>query len=244
MKRLAVVTGVSGSIGTAVANTMRAAGWQVAGIDRKESGAGHCDRFVQLDLSRWSDIGPALLELVGDDPVAALVNNAGVQLVQPVESISDRALEDTFAVNVFAPIVAVRALTANLQAAHGAVVNVASVHATATSRGMSAYAASKAALTGFTRGAALDLGPVGIRINAVLPGAVDTRMLREGMMAREGSLEMGLSQLAKATPLGRVGRPEEIADLVVYLCEAGKSSFITGQCFVIDGGATTRLGTE
>ena len=244
MKRLAVVTGVSGSIGTAVASVMRAAGWEVAGIDRQESGAGHCDRFVQLDLSRWRDIGAALRELVGDDPVSALINNAGVQFVQPVESISDQALEDIFAVNAFAPIVAVRSVSANLEAAHGAVVNVASIHATATSRGMAAYAASKAALTGFTRGAALDMGRAGVRVNAVLPGAVDTQMLRGGLIARAGGVEAGLAQLARATPLGRVGQPEEIANLVVYLCEADQSSFITGQCFVIDGGATARLGTE
>ena len=131
-----------------------------------------------------------------------------------------------------------------LRERRGAVVNVASVHAIATSAGLAAYAASKGAVVALTRAAALELAPEGIRVNAVLPGAIDTQMLRDGLSRGGPDIDAGMAALAERTPLGRIGRPQDVAEAVLFLADASRSSFITGQTLVVDGGATARLSTE
>jgi NAD(P)-dependent dehydrogenase (short-subunit alcohol dehydrogenase family) len=244
MTRVAVVTGVLGDIGASIADRFAGSGWTVLGMDKRATAPSSCSRFLSFDLANYTDLPAALDELVGEDQVDTLVNNAGVQYVAPIASMAVDALVEVFSVNTFAPYVAIQTLAARLEATHGSVVNISSVHANATSRGMSAYAASKAALVGLTRAAAVDLAPAGIRVNAVLPGAVDTAMLRQGMAERAGGVEGSLARLAAGTPLGRIGRPNEVADLVEYLADTRRSSFVTGQSFVLDGGALARLGTE
>jgi len=135
-----------------------------------------------------------------------------------------------------------------LQAAGGgAIVNVSSVHAIATSANISAYAASKGGLLALTRAMAIEFAPDNIRVNTVLPGAVDTPMLRESMKRGqfdEGSIQMRLDNLANKTVNGRVGTPREIAQSIYFLADNTQSSFMTGQALVVDGGATARLSTE
>ena len=118
-----------------------------------------------------------------------------------------------------------------------------SVHAFATSAGSGAYAASKGAVLAFTRAAAIDLAPDNIRVNAVLPGAVDTAMLSEGLN-RSDDPKAARSNLEQRTIMGRVGRPEEIAQAILFLADEDRSSFITGQNLIVDGGALARLSTE
>ena len=130
-----------------------------------------------------------------------------------------------------------------LKKSRGAIVNVSSVHAFATSAGIGAYAASKGAVLAFTRAAAIDLAPDNIRVNAVLPGAVDTAMLSEGLN-RGDDPKAALSNLEQRTIMGRVGRPEEIAQAILFLADEDRSSFITGQNLIVDGGALARLSTE
>lgn len=244
MTKTAVVTGVCGGIGSAISSRLASSGWEVLGIDRAHTGPPGCVRFSCFDLSRWREIPTAFSELVDGYPVDVLVNNAGVQTVQAIGEVDDDDLLDTFAVNVFAPFAAIRTLVPHLAKTAGSVVNIASVHAQATSAGMSVYAASKSAQVGMTRAAAVDLAPLGIRVNAVLPGAIDTMMLRAGMADRAGGVEGSLSRLATGTPLGRVGLAREVADLVEYLADSERSSFVTGQSYVIDGGALANLGSE
>jgi NAD(P)-dependent dehydrogenase (short-subunit alcohol dehydrogenase family) len=94
---------------------------------------------------------------------------------------------------------------------------------------------------------ALEFAPHGIRVNAVLPGAVDTPMLRDGLrrsFLQGASIEKRMEELGRRTALGRVGRPEEIAQSILFLADSARSSFITGQTLIADGGATARLSTE
>jgi len=181
---------------------------------------------------------------MGEAGLNLLVNNAGVQIVETIENFSNEALENTFAVNTFAPFVATRALATALGRCSGAVVNISSVHALATSPGMAVYAASKSALVGMTRASALDLAPMGVRVNAVLPGAIDTEMLRTGLVGRGGGVKESRAKLEAGTPLGRVGVGDEVARLVEYLGDSEGSSFVTGQTYVVDGGVLTRLASE
>ena len=129
----------------------------------------------------------------------------------------------------------------------GAIVNVSSVHAVATSANISAYAASKGGLLALTRAMAIEFAPDNIRVNAILPGAVDTPMLRAGLdrdHAGGGSMLDRLENLARKTVNGRIGRPEEIAHTIYFLADNAQSSFMTGQALIVDGGATARLSTE
>jgi glucose 1-dehydrogenase len=133
------------------------------------------------------------------------------------------------------------------QANGGAIVNVSSVHAVQTSANIAAYAASKGGLLALTRAMAIEFAPDNIRVNAVLPGAVDTPMLRAGLgrgHAGDGDIQTRLDNLARRTVNGRVGRPEEIAQVIYFLSDSEQSSFITGQAMIVDGGATARLSTE
>ena len=124
---------------------------------------------------------------------------------------------------------------------------MSSVHAVATSANIAAYAASKGGLLALTRAMAIEFAGDDIRVNAVLPGAVDTPMLRAGLdrghVGGEDILER-LDNLARNTVNGRVGKPTEIAQAIYFLADAAQSSFMTGQALIGDGGATARLSTE
>ena len=125
-------------------------------------------------------------------------------------------------------------------------VNIGSVHAISTSRNIAAYASSKGGLAALTRAAALELGPA-IRVNSVLPGAVDTPMLRAGLnRAHLSSVTTSelMEQLAQRTVLRRIADPAEIAQSILFLADSERSSFITGQSIVVDGGAIAKLSTE
>ena len=112
---------------------------------------------------------------------------------------------------------------------------------------IAAYAASKGALLALTRALAIELAPDSIRVNAVLPGAVDTPMLRSGLTRghlQGANVQELMQDLGRRTVMGRVGRPEEIAQAILFLADGDRSSFMTGQTLVVDGGATARLSTE
>ena len=245
MTRVAVITGAAGGIGRACVVAFMEAGWDVAAIDRlgRPGGApgqwwGRFDIAVRSGGQRLR----AFFAEVGR--VDALVNNAAVQLSKPLIETTDAEWATVFGTNAAAPFVAIREAVPYLQATGGSIVNVASVHALATSHGIAAYATSKGALVALTRAAAMELGPSGVRVNAVLPGAVDTPMLRIDAAARGGGDRNRIAAIARRTPLGRIGRPEEIASAVVFLADNERSSFVTGQTLVVDGGVLARLASD
>jgi NAD(P)-dependent dehydrogenase (short-subunit alcohol dehydrogenase family) len=226
-QRTVLVTGASGGIGAATVRLLREQGWQVIGVDRggqPESGA---HRHLTADLA--DEV--AITQLVGQlDALDALVNNA---------AISGEDWDAVMAVNVRAAFVATRDARPLLKASHGAVVNVSSVHALATASGVAAYAASKGALLALTRATALDLAADGIRVNAVIPGAIDTPMLRHG-----SDDDQRIREIEARTPLGRIGKPAEVAQAIAFLLDNQRAAFITGAALTVDGGALARLSTE
>ncbi|HUG30655.1 MAG TPA: SDR family oxidoreductase [Candidatus Limnocylindria bacterium] len=250
MSRVVVITGVAGGIGSACAAAFKAEGWRVAGTDKGSQPAGvACDWYEQIDLGvrATTDRLKTFFAEVGQ--IDALVNNAAIQITRPLVETTDADWAAVMATNAGAPFVAIREAVPFLEATKGAIVNVASVHAVATSSEVAAYAASKGALVALTRAAALELGPAGIRVNAVLPGAIDTPMLRAGVDARLGASDASdsndpFASLAERTPLRRVGQPHEIASVVVFLADGTRSSFVTGQGWAVDGGVTARLASE
>lgn len=231
-----VVTGARGGIGAAVVELFNASGWRTVGVDRSEAGPDCSARYLQSDIADEAGLR-ALCDALGDEErIDALVNNAAVMMDKPFAELSVVDWDLTMDTNVRAAFVLTQALLPQLAAASGGVVNVASVHAIATSRGVAAYAASKGALVAFTRATSLDLASSGVRVNAVCPGATDTPMLRGDPAAR--------AALVARTPLGRVADPSEIAQAVLFLADSERSGFVTGQTLVVDGGATSKLSTE
>jgi NAD(P)-dependent dehydrogenase (short-subunit alcohol dehydrogenase family) len=234
MTPVVVVTGAAGGIGSATCDVLGDYGWEVIAVDRHA-----VDRpgALQIDLADGVGVSKALSELPRVD---ALVNNAALQLFK---SIIDTTLDEwdaIAAVNIRAAFTCLKATYPQLVASRGAVVNVGSVHARATSTSISAYASTKGGLTAFTRAAALELAPHGVRVNSVLPGAVDTPALRAGFSRRNDAE----SQLIDRTPLARVGTPRDIAEAIAFLLDGKRAAFVTGQELVVDGGALARLGTE
>lgn len=246
-KRVAVVTGAAGGIGTAVVRLFARDGWTVVGLDRNEPTAAlELDRFVQVDMSDTEATERALDGLVELGQVDALINNAAINMVRRLVDTTLDEWDEVMGVNVRAAQQAMRCLCPLLTGHDAAIVNISSVHALATSPEMSTYAASKGALLALTRAAALELAERRIRVNAVVPGAVDTPMLRLGLGRGTAGVteEQALAELARRTPLGRIGRPEDIAEVVLFLADGERSGFVTGQAVVADGGATARLSTE
>ncbi len=246
-RRLVLLTGCNGGIGRALADGFAAEGWSVLGTDHHgDPTTGVLDRYVVADLAAEGGVARLLGEIGPLRRLDALVNNAGHQVNQSLVDTDDDTWDQVFRVNLDAAFRLIRWAAPLLAPTRGAVVNIGSVHAFATSPNVAAYAISKGALASLTRTAALELGPTGVRCNAVLPGAVRTPMLLDGLGRRTGESDVpdGLRGIVERTPLGRVAEPEEIVPTVLHLADGTRSGFLTGQSILVDGGASLRLATE
>jgi glucose 1-dehydrogenase len=246
-----LITGAAGGIGRATVKYFSQKGWRVIGVDRADFGEPFptTGLFIRLDISEPSDIEKIYLAAAAFSPTLdAVVNNAAVQISKPILDTTPEEWDRVMASNLRSVFLGAKLAHPLLKAAGGgAIVNVSSVHAVATSINISAYAASKGGLLALTRVMAIEWAMDNIRVNAILPGAVDTPMLRAGLSRGQhagGSLNDRLENLASKTVNGRVGLPEEIAHAIYFLADSSQSSFMTGQAMIVDGGATARLSTE
>lgn len=249
--RVVLVTGSAGGIGRAVVKLFSEKGWRVIGVDRSPFGEGFPKEglFIQRDISQADQIAEIYTEAAKFSPVLdAVVNNAAVQVSKPIVETSVEEWDMTIATNLRPTFVGARyAHPMLVKSANAAIVNVSSVHAIQTSTSIAAYAASKGGILALTRAMAIEFAKDNIRVNAVLPGAVDTPMLRGGMDRGHLSgpyINERLDNLARKTVNGRIGQPSEIAHAIYFLADHEQSSFMTGQALVVDGGATARLSTE
>jgi NAD(P)-dependent dehydrogenase (short-subunit alcohol dehydrogenase family) len=241
MTRAVVITGAAGGIGTALCQRARKDGYLAIGIDQHP--AVESDVDIRIDLRDSDQLVALGQQLARDYELKAIVHNAAVQPIGGAGEISAGDWSDALRTNVVAVDALVSTTRESLAANNGSVVVISSVHARATTGGITAYAATKAALEGWVRSAALDLGPE-IRVNAVAPGAIDTAKLREGF-ARWGNelAEERKAVLRQRTALGRIGEPSDVAGAVSFLI-SDDASFVTGAVLLVDGGATARLGSE
>ena len=249
-ERTVLITGAAGGIGRATVNLFSEKGWRVIGVDRSEFGDGFPNNglFIQSDISRAEDM-QAIFEKAHQftESLDALVNNAAMQIAKPIIETTVEEWDAVMASNLRSVFLGVKLAYPLLKKGGGAVVNVSSVHAIQTSANIAAYAASKGGLLALTRAMAIEFAPDNIRVNAILPGAVDTPMLRAGLgrgHVGHGDVQERLDNLARKTVSGKVGKPEEIAHAIYFLADNEQSSFMTGQALVVDGGATARLSTE
>jgi NAD(P)-dependent dehydrogenase (short-subunit alcohol dehydrogenase family) len=246
-----LITGAAGGIGRATVNLFTEYGWKVIGVDRLSFGDGFPDDglFIKADISQPEDMEAIFTQAQAfSERLDALVNNAAVQIAKPLLDTSVEEWDAVMVSNLRAVFLAVKlAIPLFKNTGNGAIVNVSSVHAVATSANIAAYAASKGGILALTRALAIEFAPDKIRVNAILPGAVDTPMLHAGLSrghVGEGSLPERLENLANKTVIGRVGKPGEIAHAIYFLADETQSSFMTGQALIVDGGATARLSTE
>jgi glucose 1-dehydrogenase len=246
-----LITGASGGVGRATVKLFTEKGWRVIGVDRAHEAEDfpQSGLFIQADISNPDDI-KRVYETTHPftSHLNAVVNNAALQITKPILETSVEEWDAVITSNLRSVFLGAKlAHPLLVNAGGGAIVNVSSVHAIATSANIAAYAASKGGLLALTRAMAIEFAPNNIRVNTVLPGAVDTPMLRAGF--NRGRLpnetdQDRLDNLARKTVNGRVGQPAEIASAIYFLADESQSSFITGQAVVADGGASCRLSTE
>lgn len=248
--RYLLMTGAAGGIGRATVRVFAEEGWKVIGVDRAPKFAEFPDDgvYIQADISlpeQQAEIYEKVSAVTSS--LDAVVHNAAVQIAKPLIETTAEEWDLVMASNLRSVFLGAKMAYPLLKEGGGAIVNVSSVHAVATSADIAAYAASKGGLLALTRAMAIEFAPDEIRVNAILPGAVDTPMLRAGFdrgHLGEGNVLERLENLARKTVNGRVGQPEEIARSIYFLADNNQSSFITGQALIVDGGATARLSTE
>lgn len=237
MTRTALVTGAGQGIGKAIAARLLADGCEVTIADldgelAKTTAYALGARAVQVDVSDAASAA-ACAEAVG--PLDVLVNNAGVLRGGPLGETSLDDYRLVMDVNVLGPLLMTQVFTPTLVARQGCVVNVASMGASVQVPGTGVYGPSKAAVVSLTEGYALELGPQGVRVNAVAPGRISTEMTasRQTDPARE-------ARTAELIPVGRVGQPDDVADVVAFLASE-QARYVSGQTVYVDGGLC--LGT-
>jgi NAD(P)-dependent dehydrogenase (short-subunit alcohol dehydrogenase family) len=253
--RVVLVTGAARGIGAAIARRALADGALVGMLDvdapaieaaaAAAAGPGDAGRCLPVvaDVSQEDEVAAAVAavrERLG--PVDVLVNNAGINAGHDAGTMDEREWDTVFAVDLKGAWLCCKHVLADMRArGSGSIVNIASVHARLTSAGMFPYAAAKSGLVGLTRSLALDLAPQAIRVNAVCPGWVSTRLVGEYYAQADDPAAAERAVLA-AHPLGRIGTPEEIADVVCFVA-SDEASFMTGTELYVDGGLSARFAT-
>jgi len=237
--RTVILTGASRGIGHATVKRFSSAGWRVITCSRMAFSE-YCpwdagpEDHIQIDLGDHDNLKAGIREMrdrLNGGALHALVNNAGMSPKSETGHRlgaldTDRALwQAVFDVNFFAPITLARGLIDELKLGQGSIVNVTSI---AGSRvhpfAGAAYSTSKAALAALTREMSLDFGPLGVRVNSIAPGEIDTSILSPGT-----------DNLVKQLPMRRLGEPEEVAAMIYVLCTQ-PSSYVTGAEIHINGG--------
>jgi NAD(P)-dependent dehydrogenase (short-subunit alcohol dehydrogenase family) len=236
-----VVTGSTRGIGHAIAEGFVHAGADVWIHGRRDADCRSvaeslsCE-WVSADLNDLRQVSRLVDELTRrTSRIDVLVNNAGVEIITPIEKMTASVLQRTLQVNTVAPVLITHGLLGRLSASGGAsIINVTSIHQAVPYPNNAAYSMSKAALEMFTKTAAIELAGLGIRINNIAPGAIETEINREVLD------EIGREKFAEWIPAGRVGSTAEVVGACIFLASAA-ASYITGTTLFADGGYAQNL---
>ena len=242
--RNVIVTGASRGLGLEIATTLAASGYRVLAIARSQSeplrqlmaavaqsgrGAVQFHAFDLLETQAISQLVASLRKEVG--PLYGLINNAGLGTSGVLAMMRDEQIETLIRLNTLAPLVLTKYVVRSMMSERGGrIVNISSIVAAAGYQGLSAYSATKAALIGFTRSLAREVGPLGITVNAVAPGFIATEMTE---MLDAADRE----RIQRRSALRRLAEPEDVAALVEFLLSE-KAKNITGTTLTVDAGNT------
>ncbi len=252
---VALITGAANGIGLATALAFAAKGAKVVAVDKDGAGAEKTAAAIKAkgglaiakaaDVTRSADVAAyvkATLDAYGR--IDCFFNNAGIEgQVAPIVDYDEAMFDAVLAVNVKGVFLGLRhVLPVMMRQGSGSVVNTSSVAGLTGTPNMSAYVASKHAVLGLTKTAAGEVARMGVRVNAVCPGPIDTRMIH-AIEAQINPADPALveQKYHAAIPVGRYGTADEVAEMVLFLCAAGSGN-ITGAHFVIDGGRTATGG--
>jgi NAD(P)-dependent dehydrogenase (short-subunit alcohol dehydrogenase family) len=243
--RTAIVTGATSGIGRAAARAFSRDGASVLVVGRSQDALDELTHEIASANGRAAACCADVTSADAPERIVAaavdrfggvdiLVNGAGVIATGTIETTTDETWDAMMSINVRAPFRLMRAAARHLAAARGSVVNVSSVNGLRSFPGVLAYCVSKSALDQLTRCAALEMAPLGVRVNAVNPGVTITNLHRRGGMD-ESQYAAFLERSKQTHPLGRAGQPDEVAALILFLA-SDRAGFMTGETIPIDGG--------
>jgi NAD(P)-dependent dehydrogenase (short-subunit alcohol dehydrogenase family) len=245
--KVVIVTGAGSGIGRAIAILLANEGAQVSVVDFVDKiGAesvemikkgGGTAKFIHADVSKASDAQNSVKATVDAfGRLDVLVNNAGIERAGSVVDLPERDWDMVLGVNLKGVFLMSKYAVPELAKSHGTIVNTGSTAAFTSYRGSTAYAASKAGVISLTRTMAIDHAGDGIRVNCVCPGAIDTALHQKYVAELDAAIRDDyVKQQIADHPIGRIGKPEEIANAVLFLASP-RSSYMTGAALVVDGG--------
>jgi len=241
MKKTCVVTGGSSGIGLSIVKLFEQHNYHVFNLDLSPSSFGE---FCYCDVTNISQVNDIIDNIVNKQSIDVLVSNAGIHFSANIENTSEDDFDRVFNINVKSAYAAVKAVLPSMKAnKNGAIIIMSSDQALIAKHNSFAYNLSKAALASMAKTTALDYASFNIRANAVCPGTIETPLYHQAIdkyCQKSGADKDEIHQEEKSLqPLNRLGQPEEVAELVLFLA-SDKAKFITGSLQVIDGGYTAQ----
>ncbi|MDG1297558.1 MAG: SDR family NAD(P)-dependent oxidoreductase [Saprospiraceae bacterium] len=240
MAKYALVTGVLGGIGSVISRKLKESGYYVYGLDVRDDFDYKCDRFILFDINQFvvdSSYRIRFTEIFNNliPNLDLLVNNAAVQRLDSLDNLKIEEWSETLNVNLTGPLLLSKLFLKRLEESKGSIINIGSIHERLTKKRFISYATSKSALVGLTRAMAVDLEGR-VRVNAVSPAAIETKMLLDGFDNNEEKVK----ELEALHPVQRIGYPEDVAKLVLFLASEN-NGFIHGANISLDGGISSVL---
>jgi meso-butanediol dehydrogenase / (S,S)-butanediol dehydrogenase / diacetyl reductase len=247
-RKVALITGAGSGIGAGIAELFVESGYAVVAVDISGDRANAIARKLQVqgpivavsaDITEEDQVKSAVDAAVREfGTLSVLVNNAGIEVSAAVPELPVAVWDRQIAVNLRGAFLMSRYSIPEMRARGGAIIHISSVHAFVSWAGSAAYDATKAGLLGMTRAMAIDHGPEGIRVNAICPGYIDTPLM-EKWLDSVPDREATVRQVLKVHPVGRIGKPRDVAHAALFLA-SDAASFISGTCLVVDGGMTAQ----
>ena len=241
MNKTCVITGGSSGIGLSIVKLFLAHNYQVFNLDLSSSAFGE---FCQCDVTDIKQVSDILNNISREHAIDVLVSNAGIHFSGDIENTSEADLDKVFSINVKGAFAAIKAVLPSMKTNNnGAIILISSDQALIGKKNSFAYNLSKASLASMAKTTALDYAQYNIRANAVCPGTIETPLYHKAIDSyceKSGANKADIHQQEEALqPLNRLGQPEEVAELVLFLA-SDKAKFITGSLQVIDGGYTAQ----
>jgi len=241
MKKTCVITGGSSGIGLSIVKLFEQNNYRVFNLDLTRSNFGE---FCQCDVTDVKQVSSIIDKISKEYPIDVLVSNAGIHFSANIEDTTESDLDKVFNINVKGAYAAIKAVLPSMKTnKNGAVILMSSDQALIAKHNSFAYSLSKSALASMAKTTALDYASFNIRANAVCPGTIETPLYHNAIdnyCQKSGANKADVHREEEALqPLNRLGQPEEVAELVLFLA-SDKAKFITGSLQVIDGGYTTQ----